>query len=37
MHREVGLFLVTSIEIIAVVCAFYYLLKWLHVDRQRQV
>jgi|GEM_PF-6871179 len=37
MNREAVLFLVTLIEAIIVVYAFYYSLKWLYLDRQRQV
>jgi len=37
MHREVALFLVTSAEAIAVVFAFYYLLKCLSENQHRKV
>lgn len=37
MEREVALFLVTSIEAVVVVYAFYYLLKWLSMIQHRKV
>lgn len=37
MDREVVLFLVTSIEAVVVVFAFYYLLKWLYLIQHRKV
>lgn len=37
MDREIVLFLVTSIEAIIVVFAFYYFLKWLYLNKRRKV
>jgi hypothetical protein len=37
MHREAALFLITSIEAVIVVFAFYYLLKWLCLNQSRKV
>lgn len=37
MDREIVLFLVTSIEAVIVVFAFYYFLKWLYLNKRRKV